>query len=257
MTTHKHSLVSIRPPATDAVRMAEEDLATLRVALVEAELSLNTLLQQLGHFSTLYEHMTKGLCEELTMLNKQILALCPESLLDLPDYHAKYAWGHSGHAYQTPAQNELLLDFTPSAALKDLYRAAAKQFHPDLAEDDADRAWRTQMMLQINAAFVRGDSEWLNTLLKERTRSPSQATVGDAALAEVYEKIRRVRQRLDSIRQSQRDAEETDLGKLYLVATATNMTPKDFIRDLVVSLKAEIYEKRAFLRQLLEKEPPP
>ncbi|MEO1286726.1 MAG: J domain-containing protein [Chloroflexota bacterium] len=48
--------------------------------------------------------------------------------------------------------------------IKQLYRQLARQYHPDLASDEADRARRTKIMSLINNAYQEGDIESLQTL---------------------------------------------------------------------------------------------
>jgi DnaJ-class molecular chaperone len=40
------------------------------------------------------------------------------------------------------------------AKIKKLYRQLARSFHPDLASDDADRAYRTDKMTAVNDAYA-------------------------------------------------------------------------------------------------------
>lgn len=48
--------------------------------------------------------------------------------------------------------------------LKTLYRGLARRFHPDLAEDEADRAHRNDLMALINEAYSSGDIDSLRVL---------------------------------------------------------------------------------------------
>ena len=43
--------------------------------------------------------------------------------------------------------------FAPSAELKAAYRQAAKIMHPDRANNDEDRAYRTEMIAKVNVAY--------------------------------------------------------------------------------------------------------
>jgi DnaJ-domain-containing protein 1 len=45
-------------------------------------------------------------------------------------------------------------DFRPSDSLKKLYREVAKQVHPDLATDEADRARQRELMAAANQAYT-------------------------------------------------------------------------------------------------------
>jgi hypothetical protein len=46
------------------------------------------------------------------------------------------------------------LDAATEAQIKSLYRQLCRRFHPDLVQDAAERAWRTEMMTTVNAAYA-------------------------------------------------------------------------------------------------------
>ncbi|HEY3285263.1 MAG TPA: hypothetical protein VGN26_23575 [Armatimonadota bacterium] len=50
--------------------------------------------------------------------------------------------------------------------LQELYREAARKFHPDHAANDADRKRRTHLMAEANRAYESGDLEGLKALLR-------------------------------------------------------------------------------------------
>ncbi len=52
--------------------------------------------------------------------------------------------------------------FRPSAEVKRLFRQVAQKIHPDRAIDEADRAWRTQLMSEANRAYRCGDETALH-----------------------------------------------------------------------------------------------
>ncbi len=59
------------------------------------------------------------------------------------------------------------IDADKSKKLKQLYRQLAFRFHPDMAVDEADREYRTQLMMAINAAYAAGDLEKLEQIALE------------------------------------------------------------------------------------------
>jgi hypothetical protein len=145
-------------------------------------------------------------------------------------------------------------DFTPSVSLKQLYREAAKRFHPDLAQNEEDRIWRTQIMRQVNAAFAAGDTHALRNMLAQHKPSEIHATTVDDTLAGTRDAIRRTMSRLAEIQQQQRDLEHTDMGLLFMQAERSGMSRQEFLRDLVISLKDQIAKKQEEISTLLRKE---
>ena len=62
-------------------------------------------------------------------------------------------------------------NYSFSRKLKGLYRAVAKQVHPDLASDEADRHMRAGLMTEANAAYERRDLDALGRILEEYERN--------------------------------------------------------------------------------------
>lgn len=84
-------------------------------------------------------------------------------------------------------------------SLKRLYRQLAHRFHPDLAYDEVDRAYRTEMMMAINAAYATGNLEALERLANEPSGAPrTPQTLEELANALALE-VERCCHRLDEI----------------------------------------------------------
>lgn len=254
MLAEQKSLVSVSLSASEELRKAEAELASLQSLLIDAEVQLKTRQQQLEVFAQHYRHMAAGLCGELETLNARIAAILAGRLHEQGFDRDSHPWVDITSGDSTSCEQLRLPDFAPSASLQSLYREAAKRFHPDLSENDEDHIWRTQMMRQANAAFAVEDSEALRRLLAQQAPIESTATQTNSVFAALYEKIQRVRSRLNTVLQNQRDAETSDIGLLYTQAKKSGLNLTEFLRDLVVTVRAEIYEKRALLRTLLDKE---
>jgi DNA repair exonuclease SbcCD ATPase subunit len=59
------------------------------------------------------------------------------------------------------------IDAVADLDLKQVYRELAKCTHPDLAADEADRAVRSQRMVDINALYAQHDLEGLRKILRQ------------------------------------------------------------------------------------------
>ena len=100
------------------------------------------------------------------------------------------------------------------ASLKQLYRQLARRFHPDLALDEIDRAYRTDLMMAINAAYAVGDLAKLEQLAHEPD-SISRAPQTPEELAAALERdIDRCRRRLAEIAQELSTLEGHDSARL-------------------------------------------
>ncbi|NWF70103.1 MAG: hypothetical protein HXY40_13545 [Chloroflexi bacterium] len=58
----------------------------------------------------------------------------------------------------------------PKASLKKLYRSLARRYHPDLAPDEDERAYRNRVMALINDAYEEEDLDALMTLAEKEGR---------------------------------------------------------------------------------------
>src|SRR5262249_47295105 len=79
----------------------------------------------------------------------------------------------------------------PSESLKQLFRKVARAIHPDLAEDEAARAKRQQLMAAANHAYETGDETRLVAILTEWEESP-EAVAGHGAAADLLRAIRQI-----------------------------------------------------------------
>ena len=89
----------------------------------------------------------------------------------------------------------------PSAELRDLFRQAAKQFHPDLAGDDAERARRTKLMAALNSAYQAGDADAIRRMLAGEAARP-EAIKGDdvgSRIVRVFRKLAQIRARFTEL----------------------------------------------------------
>ena len=155
-------------------------LDRLRPRLVEAEATLSERLAAISAFEFKLRSRIAKLTDKLDELDNEIQEL-----------RRKMRW--LGEGWQTDAENEAAAwasgksaseegdyryhDVTPEprqklaeeekVSLKQMYRQLARRFHPDMAIDEADRTYRTQLMMAINAAYAAGDLDKLEQLLLE------------------------------------------------------------------------------------------
>jgi hypothetical protein len=125
-------------------------------------------------------------------------------------------------------------------SLKRIYRRLARLLHPDLAQDDAERARLSDLMARVNAAYARGDltelsvmaerlgaGEPLEELTDEQRRAHLQARV--ANLERIAASLRRERDRL----------QRSDTARLRAEATARAEAGGDFVEETRAELAEE------------------
>ncbi len=113
------------------------------------------------------------------------------------DAGQNWAWARGERAAPTDAERRS----TVSETAKRLFRRLARSIHPDLAADPRERERRTNLMVEANHAYEKGDVAALRRLLQGWERSPD-AVVGTTTRAELERTMRtidRARERLAEI----------------------------------------------------------
>jgi hypothetical protein len=129
------------------------------------------------------------------------------------------------------------------AALKQLYRQLARRFHPDLALHETDRAYRTDLMMAVNAAYAAGDMAALERLATEPDSiSREPATLEELAIA-LQREVDRCRRRLAEIAGEMATLESHDSARLLKRAERAAADGRDLLAELAADLRRRITEK--------------
>lgn len=144
---------------------------------------------------------------------------------------------------ETPEQNSTpSLSSDQKTAIKRLYRQLARRFHPDFALDDEDRAYRTGIMMAVNAAYNAGDLEQLEELALEP--DPQQPSYTDAELAEaLLKEWHRCWRRMREIEVELARLEEHPSAHLINQAEKFAEGGRDFLGELAEELREKIAHK--------------
>lgn len=243
------SLASMR---AELLRRAVEELRALETQLVEAELDLTTLEQRITGFEREYQHLTNDLRKELDRLDRLLIRQLAAAQRGEPVKPEKPP-GQRRKKKPHPEEREAAPRFSPSPSLQKLYRDAAKRFHPDLAGNDEEAEWRTEVMQKINAAFAAGDAEGLERIMRqERSDSPDGDQV-DPELAQIQHKIGRVRGRLAEVARRKQELISSEVGRLFLEAERLGKDAGTYLRDFVEALSAEIDIRRQQLKDIVRR----
>lgn len=129
-----------------------------------------------------------------------------------------------------------------STALKQLYRQLARRFHPDFGLNAEDRAYRTSIMMAVNAAYAIGDLEKLQKLAQEP--DPQQPTYTDRDLAEaLLKEWHRCQRRKQEIKLELAHLEEHPSAELKRSADKVAEEGRDLLEELAVELREKIAGK--------------
>jgi hypothetical protein len=163
---------------------------------------------------------------------------------DGPGQNWAWAWGE-----REPEQG--LHKLVPVEA-KRLFRLLARQIHPDLARDPAERERRTNLMVAANKAYEQGDVETLRHLLEEWDQSPD-SVAGSSPAAELERIIRhvlRVEARLEHIDKRFSDLESSAMGWLRRRVDKAANEGWDLLSHMVKELDRQIAEARVELERI-------
>lgn len=138
-----------------------------------------------------------------------------------------------------------------SNVLKKLYRTLTKKYHPDLAQDDEDRDFRTKMMVDVNEAYKTEDGAKLQMLvddLDSQPLPPIKAVVETAlSSAEIIhnlkDEIYRTEHRLRTVRAELQNLPNQSSVRLSLEVKLARRKGRDLIAEMIDNLNKKIARK--------------
>lgn len=239
------------------VKAKEVELASLETVLTQSELDLTTLRVELRTFEGLYLRTVGVRYAELDAIKARIAALRAQQNPDdaTAQNQAREAQARANESEREAAGSQTIPEkpaFTPSDALKKLYRSIAKRLHPDLANNDAERERRHHYMVEVNRAYEAGDENQLRELLREWESNP-EATPDKglgAALARLILKITQVKKRIDQTQRELSALRQSAIYKLRARADKAREDNRDLFSEMVAEAEREISEQSTILKQM-------
>lgn len=242
------------------VRLAPRDaeFEELSRELARKELQLATLQNRLLVFERRYANTVGVLFAELDSLGKQIAA---EQLRLHPD-EEEYREGFQRAERKARASQDGVDGvgprgegeaFRPSEELRNLYRKVAKAVHPDLATDEADRAYRNTLMARANEAYRNGDLEALRQILNEweqRGERPPSAEARPALSDRMTQRISQIRARIREIDRTIAELKQSELYQLMLKVEQAEEERRDLLGDMARDLQHRIRSAKTLLESL-------
>jgi hypothetical protein len=249
-----------RPTPEEAeLQRKKAQLSALEAKLVQAEVDLATLRSELQTFESRYLRTLGPRFAELDELEARIAEA--NARVDPDDAEAR------AHAAEARAQARESADatnvarrehgfgkFTPSATLLELFREAARRFHPDLVTDEGERVRRTRLMADANAAYAAGDEAHLQRLLREWESDPG-SVVGDDVAADLIRVIRKIAQAEDRLRSIDAEIDRLQASDLYGLKVRVNRAEAEGLNrldEMVVCLDEQVADARRRLREVEE-----
>lgn len=239
----------------------EAEFEALSKELTERELELATLENEISGFEKRYARTVGVLFAELDMLEQEIarelLRLHPEE-----KYREYYQRAERKAKVSQDAVNEKTNQgekerYIPSEEIKNLYRKVAKTIHPDLAVNEAERAFRTALMARANAAYKNGDKQALERILYEWDHRDEKAFFREEESKDsnqLERKIAQIKIRLKEIETKIAELKRSDLYQLMLRVERADREGRDLLGDMAKDLSAQILEAKKLLDGLKQQE---
>lgn len=251
------------PEEKELVRKLAE-LTVLQGKLAQRELDLATLQAELHAFERMYLRIVGIRYAELDEIEAQIAeALAEASPQNSEEQNrasqARAQANESAKASKIGQEPGYRGRFTPSDALKKLYREVAKSIHPDLATDENDRARRQHFMTEANQAYEDGDEARLREILCEWESSP-EVVKGDGIGAELVRTIRKIAQIRERLLRIEAEIEELKMSELHQLKMEMDkgvVEGRDLLEEMKSRLDEQIVAARSRLRGISLTRPTP
>ena len=116
--------------------------------------------------------------------------------------------------------------------LKQIYRELAKRTHPDLAADEADRAIRSQRMVDVNARYAQQDLAGLRRILQQlETRRLAHEETPQQRVARLKDERQRLDAAIRHVKVEIADLNRDPLMALKLEAALGRSRNRDVLKE--------------------------
>ena len=257
-------------PSHQALAVSDEatrlriELSQLTQDVAELELELATAQAEMTDFTRRYFEQVGRRMTELDRLRARLAtqraAAMPdderahqeaEKLLAEADQSERESQRYE-EARDDASSSASSAPFRPSQDIKRLFRQLAQKIHPDRASDEADRAWRTQLMSEANRAYRAADANGLRevaTLWEEGQAAPG-GTVPPAPTSRhntLARQVEQMRQRLNQIEAELHRLFGSRLYELFAASRQAYRQGRDLLQEMADSLDGQLQSLQAEL----------
>lgn len=252
--------------------MSYEQLSQLRVQteearqkLIDAEAELADRQAEIHAFELMVEAKVGYLIDQLAQLEAEVADFHRR----MHQYHQTRPFDRSyvsveeqyRRAWEKPPQETKP---TPPPAppspltekqVKKLYRKLARHFHPDLAVDEADRAYRAEKMRVVNEAYTARSLTELEILAQEMTNHhpilPTRPEQTEAEMVVALKKeLARCQRRLRAIQQKLVTLHNHPSVQFSLEVNLNKREGRDVLAEMVTEVQRKIARREAELGML-------
>jgi hypothetical protein len=137
----------------------------------------------------------------------------------------------------------------PTEEARKLYRELARKAHPDLAQDETERARRDEFITRVNAAYGRGDEALLKELAQEWAAGPATQRAELSESEELYARLDWLTQRKELLTVLAQELEESAIGAMLRMAPDD---PDRLLDEIAEQLLGEVSQRESELAGLVQ-----
>lgn len=225
--------------------------------LSEMELEFATAQAELAEFTRRYYEQVGGRLAELDRLQACIAWRLAENTPDDAPARdtARQAQAQAERSRRERGRfaelDEAEKPFAPSSNLKRLFRQVAQKIHPDRAESEADRDWRTDLMSDANRAYRNGDEMVLREILLQwQDRHHGGIETATRAASGLARHVAQMQRRISEIAAELNRLLGSSLYEFFVAAKLARASGRDLLQELADKLDSQIATARLHLEQL-------
>jgi len=237
----------------EQIRHLRAVLEQTQADLIEAEAQLADELAAVNAFEFEFEARVGHLWDRLDALETEIeryqdrIQMMRKGYLSVERQYRR-AWQAPPPSGPTPPAQPL----SPASEtqLKRLYRQLARRYHPDLAADDAERAFRTERMAAINDAYAARSLTELKAVAGEsdpfiHTGRVMAGQTEAHMMQALQDQLARCQHRLRRIEDELRGLHQRPSVQLSLEVKVARRQGRDLLGEMAAELEAKIARKTA------------
>ncbi|MDA0596036.1 MAG: exonuclease domain-containing protein [Chloroflexi bacterium] len=222
----------------------EEQVAQAESRMLELEAELADMLRSIKWFKDQMTATIAPLILKIHILDVEVYAARGDKAgLDKALQALKALLGDYSGAPTAPPDSDADWQEKPADdELKSMFRDAAKQVHPDLADDEQDRKLRTRLMADLNEAYAKGDKDAIKKIVDQYNAS-EDAVQGEGVGYDLVRMIRRlsqIRNHITELESKKASLEQSDDWVNVLAAREAEDRGENYFRSFSEKLMKRI-----------------
>jgi hypothetical protein len=228
-----------------AIADRQEEIAQLELELSDANTELAhfeyELEYRLGALQDRFEELDTRLQEVRRLKARRAQWGDRADSMDIPDVEAQYqrTWEPREKTAEPPPEQPVEEEVKED--LRTLFRTLAKQFHPDLVTDPAEKQIRERLMAKVNQAYKANDIDALKKLLEEPVRPlPAPRMSHTEILESLREEVQRLEGVIRDLSSALQRLTNSDTVQFMLDVSVARSMGRDLINEMGLDLAERI-----------------